>query len=67
MKKLSHVFAALAVILSNVMCAAVAYEYGYLTACMACSAPASVAFLLAIPFAVAIAVCAVLALVFRKK
>ncbi len=67
MKKLSRVFAVLAVILSNVMCAAVAYEYGYLTACSACSAPASVAFFLAIPFGIAIAVCAGLALFFGKK
>lgn len=70
MKTLSTVFWILAVLLSDVMCAVVAYNYcdmvwgikyaGY-------SAPASTAFLTAIPFAIAIAVCIVLALFFRKK
>ena len=70
MKTLSTVFWILAVLLSDVMCAVVAYNYcdmvwgikyaGY-------SAPASTAFLPAIPFAIAIAVCIVLALFFRKK
>ena len=70
MKTLSTVFRILAVLLSDVMCAVVAYNYcdmvwgikyaGY-------SAPASTAFLTAIPFAIAIAVCIVLALFFRKK
>ena len=70
MKALSTVFWILAVLLSDVMCAVVAYNYcdmvwgikyaGY-------SAPASVAFLTAIPFAIAIVVCIVLALFFKKK
>ena len=70
MKKLSILFAALAVLLSDVMCAVVAYNYcdllwgakyaGY-------GAPASTAFLYAVPYAVGIAACAVLAVVFRKK
>ena len=70
MKALSTVFLVLAVLLSDVMCAVVAYNYcdmvwgieyaGY-------SAPASTAFFLAIPFAVAIAVCIVVALLLRKK
>lgn len=70
MKKLSILFAALAVLLSDVMCAVVAYNYcellwggkyaGY-------SAPASTAFLLAVPYALAIAACAALAVVFRKR
>ncbi len=70
MKRLSAVFWILAVLLSNVMCAVVAYNYcdmlwgikyaGY-------SAPASTAFLLAIPFAAAIAVCVTLALFFGKR
>ena len=64
------VFQILAVILSDVMCAAVAYSYcdmlwgiryaGY-------SAPASVAFLLAVPFIVGILILLVLAEVFRRK
>ncbi len=70
MKRLSAVFWILAVLLSDVMCAVVAYNYcdmlwgikyaGY-------SAPASTAFLLAIPFAAAIVVCAALALYFGKR
>lgn len=70
MKKISNVFIALAVILSNVMCAVVAYNYcamqwgakyaGY-------SAPASVAFLYAIPYGIGIVACVVVAIVLRKK
>ena len=70
MKKFSTIFIVLAVILSNVMCAVVGYNYatmqwgikyaGY-------SAPASTAFLYAIPFVIGIIVCAILAIRFRKK
>lgn len=69
-KYLSYIFMALAILLSNVMCAVVAYNYcnmlwgiryeGY-------SAPANVAFLLVIPYAVGIAICVILAYYFRKK
>ena len=70
MKKLSYLFTALAIVLSDIMCFVVAYNYrdmlcgiehaGY-------SAPASTAFLYAIPFVVGIIVCAVLAIRFRKE
>ena len=70
MKKLSYLFSVLAIVLADIMCFVVAYQYrgmlcgiehaGY-------SAPASVAFLNAIPFGAAIAVCAVLAIRFHKK
>ena len=70
MKTLSTVFWVLAVLLSDVMCAVVAYNYcdilwgseyaGY-------SAPASTAFVLAIPFVIAIAICVVVALFLNKK
>ncbi len=70
MKKLSVLFAALAVLLWGAMCAVVAWNYstmlhgiehhGY-------SAPASIAFLYAIPFVIGIAVCVVLAIVLHKK
>lgn len=70
MKKLSACFWVLAALLSDIMCAVVAWNYcsmlwgikyaGY-------SAPASTAFLLAIPFAVGIAICIALALFFKKK
>ena len=70
MKALSTVFWILAVLLSDVMCAVVAYNYcdmvwgikyaGY-------SAPVWTAFLIAIPYAVGITVCVVLAIIFKKK
>lgn len=70
MKKLSNLFFILAVLLSDVMCAVVAYNYcnmvwgiryhGY-------SAPASTAFLVVFPFAIAIVVCVILALHFQKR
>ena len=70
MKKLSVVFWVLAALLSDWMCAVVAYSYcdlswggryaGY-------SAPASVAFLYGVPFAVGIIACIRSALVLRKK
>lgn len=70
MKKLSVCFSVMAVLLSDIMCAVVAYNYcdmiwgirhaGY-------SAPASTAFFLAIPFTVGIAICIALSLFFRKK
>lgn len=70
MKKISIVFSELAVLLSDIMCAVVAYNYrdmlcgiehaGY-------SAPASTAFLLAIPYLIGIVICIVVALSFKKK
>ncbi len=70
MKALSTVFRILAVLLSDTMCAVVAYNYcdmlwgikyaGY-------SAPARTAFLAAIPYAAGIIVCVVLAVFFKKK
>ena len=70
MKKLSIIFGLLAVLLSDIMCAVVAYNFrdmlcgiehaGY-------SAPSSTAFLLVIPYAIGIAICIVLAIVFKKK
>ena len=70
MKALSTLFWVLAVLLSDVMCAVVAYNYcdmkwGIQYACY--SAPASVAFFTAIPYAVGIIVCVILAIFFKKK
>lgn len=67
---LSYIFAILAILMSNVMCALVAYSYcnmqwGIKYSCY--SAPASVAFLLIIPYAVGISICAVLAWIFNKR
>ena len=70
MKKAAIVFAIIAVLLSDIMCAVVAFAYrdalcgiehlGY-------SAPAGVAFLYAIPFAIGIIICVVIAVVFYRK
>lgn len=70
MKKISNLFYALAIILSNVMCAVVAYNFcdmqwgiryaGY-------SAPEWVALLTAIPYGMGIAVCIAVAAILRKK
>lgn len=70
MKKLFVIFGLLAVLLSDVMCAVVAYNYCNLTLGVqyaGYSAPASTAFLLAIPYLVGIIICIILALVFRKR
>ena len=70
MKKLSNLFTALAIVLSDIMCFVVAYTYrdmlcgiehaGY-------SAPVSTAFLYAVPFVIGIIVCVFLAIGFRRK
>ena len=70
LKKLHILFAALAILLSDAMCAVVAYYYcdmmwgiryaGY-------SAPSWIAFLFAIPFAAAIVICIFLAVHFKRK
>ncbi len=70
MKKLSNLFAILAVLLTNVACAAVAYAY-----CDALwavrmgntGAPASVALLYIIPYAIAVAALALTAALLKKK
>ena len=70
MKKISNIFIALAIILSNVMCAVVAYGYSNLqwgAKYAGYSAPASVAFLYAIPYGIGIVVCVIVAVVLRKK
>ena len=69
-KVFRNIFIALALILSHVMCAEVAYNY----ASMLCaiehkgfSAPADTAFFFAIPYAVGIIICVIFALVLNKK
>lgn len=68
-KHLSYLFALFAIFLSDIMSAAVAYNFcslqlgennGY-------SAPANVAFLLCIPYGIAIIFCIVIACFFYKK
>ena len=63
-------FGALAVLLSDVMCAQVAYSYANLWwggQVAGCSAPASTALLLAIPYGAAIALCVLLSWVFYRR
>ena len=69
-KYLSYIFMFLAILLSNIMCAAVAYNYCYMQWGIryeGFSAPANTAFLLVIPHAAGIAVCVILAWVFYKR
>ncbi len=66
MKKLSIIFGSLAILLSDIMCAVVAYNYrdmlcGIEHSCY--SAPAEMAFLTVIPYAIGIAVCIALSAV----
>lgn len=70
MKKLYCLFSVLAVLLTNVMCAVVGFHYGHMAWGVehaGGSAPPSIAFFLAIPYLVGIAICVILAIVFRKK
>ena len=70
MKKLSYLFVALAILLSDIMCFVVAYNYRGLLCGIehaGFSAPASIAFLAALPFAVGIIVCVILAIRLYKK
>ena len=69
-RRLARLFAALAVLLSDVMCAAVAYNFCTLEwggRYAGDSAPASVAFLLCIPYGAGIALCAAAAWLFYQK
>lgn len=70
MKNLSTLFGVLAILLTNVMCGVVGFNYGKMVWGIenaGYSAPASTALLLGIPYLIGIAVCVVLALVFRAK
>jgi len=72
-KMLTKLFVILAVILSDVMCTIIAYNYCSLKYSnpsfqrTITSVPASIAYLYAIPFIIGIVVCLILALIFYKK
>ena len=69
-KMLSRIYIALAILLSDVMCAAVSYEYCALQwggKYEGWSAPPSVAFIYVIPFAAGIVFCVALSRLFYKK
>ena len=70
MKKLSYLFIVIAILLSDIMCAVVAFNYrgmlcGIEHSCY--SAPAGFAFLSAIPFGIGIIISAVVAHILYKK
>ena len=70
MKKLSFLFAAIAVLLSDIMCFVVAYNYRDMLCSIeheGFSAPASIAFIYAIPFLVCIIICVILSIRFYRK
>ena len=70
MKKWSFVFAALAMTLSHIMCAMIAYTYrDFLCAIehAGFSAPATIAFFYAIPFGIAILLCVIAAILCYKR
>ena len=70
MKILSNLFGLLAILLSNIMCAVVTYNYCDIlwgTKYAGYSAPARTAFVLAVPYIIGIIVCVILAVVFHKK
>ncbi|MBR2500636.1 MAG: hypothetical protein IKL09_04680 [Clostridia bacterium] len=67
---LRNVFIVLTLILSHYTCIVVAFNYADMLCGIAhrgFSAPADVAFIFAVPYYIAIVVCAVLALVFNMK
>lgn len=70
MKKISNLFLVLAILLSDVMCAVVAYNYSSMqwgAKYAGYSAPANVSFLYAIPYGIGIAACLIVAFVLKKK
>ena len=70
MKKLQYLLIVLALVLSHLMCFVVAWNYRDMLCGIAhnsYSAPAEIAFLTAIPYAVGIIVCGILAYIFRRK
>ena len=70
MKKLSFIFTIIAVLLSDIMCFVVAYNYRDMLCSiehLGFSAPASTAFIYAVPFLIGILICIFLSIRFHKK
>ncbi len=66
----SWIFLAMTLVLSHIMCADAAYRYCSMIWCakvQGCSAPASVAFLVCIPYGAGILICGLVAWFFWKK
>ena len=67
MKKLSTIFAALAILLTNIMCVVVTYNCTVLQYAPGNSAPWDVGLLFAIPFVIGIIVCSIVSYIAKKK
>ena len=67
MKKLSTIFAALAILLTNIMCVVVTYNCAVLRYAPANSAPWGVGFLFAVPFGIGIVACSIVSYVAKRK
>ena len=67
MKKLSTIFAALAILLTNIMCVVVTYNCTVLRYAPGNSAPWDVGLLFAIPFVIGIIVCSIVSHIAKKK
>ena len=67
MKKLSTIFAILAILLTNIMCVAVTYNCTVLCYAPGNSAPWDVGLLYAIPFVIGIIICSVVSHFAKKK
>lgn len=70
MKRISLLLTIIALILSHIMCFIVAWNYRDMLCGIAhssYSAPAEMAFLTAIPYAVGIMICGILAYILRRK
>ena len=67
MKKLSTIFAALAILLTNIMCVVVTYNCTVLRYASGNSAPWDVGLLFAIPFVIGIIVCSIVSYIAKKR
>lgn len=70
MNKLSGIFGFLAILLTNVMCASVAFHYARMLcgiSHLGYSAPACVALLGAVPYLIGVGVCVIVALKLKKQ
>ena len=67
MKKISMIFAALAILLTNIMCIVVTYNCTVLRYAPGNSAPWDVGLLFGIPFVIGIIACSVVAYIAKKR
>lgn len=67
MKKLSAIFAAFAILLTNIMCVVVTYNCAVLSYTPGNSAPWSAGLLFAVPFVIGIIACSVVSYIAKRK